>query len=429
MTTRTDISGMLRHVGRHVCGHARTVAVLFGAALLSMPLHNGSALARDVATGQDRPLTIGVLTDLSGVTADATGQGSIEAARLAVEDFGGTIDGRPIEIISADHQHKTDLGAAIAREWYDRDGVDVIVDVPNSSVALAVQDIAREKHKVVLFSGAGTPALTGKACSPYSVHWTYDTYAVSKGTAGAVVKAGGNSWFIIASDYAFGHQLARDATEVVTANGGTVVGSVLHPLNTPDFSSFILQAQSSGARIVGIANAGGDTINLIKQAREFGVVAGGQKLAALLFLLSDIHGLGLDVAQGTYLTTPSIWNADPRARALSMRYFERMKAMPGMLQAGVYGAVLHYLRAVADASSRDAGEVVAAMRRLPIDDPYSMNAHLRADGRVVRDMYLAQVKAPSEQAEPWDYLNIVSVIPGEDLVWPLSASTCPLLAQ
>ncbi|WP_372502272.1 ABC transporter substrate-binding protein [Tistrella mobilis] len=387
------------------------------------------AAAGQAAADEMKPIRIGVLTDLGGVTADATGKGSVEAARLAVEDMGGKVAGRPVEVISADHQHKTDLGSSIAREWFDQAGVDVIVDVPNSAVALAVQEIAREKKKMVLFSGAGTPALTGKSCSPYGVHWTYDTYALSRGTAGAVVKAGGDSWFMIASDYAFGHQLARDAAAVVTGAGGQVVGEVFHPLATADFSSYLLQAQASGAKVVGIANAGGDTINTIKQAGEFGLVAGGQKLAALILMLSDIHGLGLQAAQGTYLTTPSYWDVDDRARALSKRYMERVGAMPGMLQAGVYGEVLHYLKAVDAVGGTDADAVSAKMRALPIDDPYSRNARLREDGRVVRDMYLARVKAPAESKGPWDYLDIVATIPGDQLVWPLSESTCPLVAK
>ncbi|MGV0760209.1 ABC transporter substrate-binding protein [Tistrella mobilis] len=387
------------------------------------------AVAGQAAADEMKPIRIGVLTDLGGVTADATGKGSVEAARLAVEDMGGKVAGRPVEVISADHQHKTDLGSSIAREWFDQAGVDVIVDVPNSAVALAVQEIAREKKKMVLFSGAGTPALTGKSCSPYGVHWTYDTYALSRGTAGAVVKAGGDSWFMIASDYAFGHQLARDAAAVVTGAGGQVVGEVFHPLATADFSSYLLQAQASGAKVVGIANAGGDTINTIKQAGEFGLVAGGQKLAALILMLSDIHGLGLQAAQGTYLTTPSYWDVDDRARALSKRYMERVGAMPGMLQAGVYGEVLHYLKAVDAVGGTDADAVSAKMRALPIDDPYSRNARLREDGRVVRDMYLARVKAPAESKGPWDYLDIVATIPGDELVWPLSESTCPLVAK
>ncbi|MEN3161381.1 ABC transporter substrate-binding protein [Tistrella mobilis] len=387
------------------------------------------AVAGQAAADEMKPIRIGVLTDLGGVTADATGKGSVEAARLAVEDMGGKVAGRPVEVISADHQHKTDLGSSIAREWFDQAGVDVIVDVPNSAVALAVQEIAREKKKMVLFSGAGTPALTGKSCSPYGVHWTYDTYALSRGTAGAVVKAGGDSWFMIASDYAFGHQLARDAAAVVTGAGGQVVGEVFHPLATADFSSYLLQAQASGAKVVGIANAGGDTINTIKQAGEFGLVAGGQKLAALILMLSDIHGLGLQAAQGTYLTTPSYWDVDDRARALSKRYMERVGAMPGMLQAGVYGEVLHYLKAVDAVGGTDADAVSAKMRALPIDDPYSRNARLREDGRVVRDMYLARVKAPAESKGPWDYLDIVATIPGDQLVWPLSESTCPLVAK
>ena len=372
---------------------------------------------------------VGVLTDMAGVTADITGKGSVVAAEMAVQEFGGSVLGRPIQIVSADHQHKADVGLSIARQWFDLEGVDVIVDVPNSAVALAVQALAREKKRVVLYSGAGTTLLTNEQCSPYGFHWTYDTYGVSHGTASAVVKAGGTSWFMIASDYAFGHQLQKDASDVVVAEGGKVLGAVRHPLSASDFSSYLLQAQASGAKVVGIANAGNDTINAIKQAGEFGLVEGGQSLAALIFFINDVHSLGLKATQGTYLTTASYWDTDDRARAWSRRFMERVGTMPSMLHAGVYGSVLHYLKAVRQAGTDDADAVAAAMRAMPIEDAFTKGATIRADGRVVREMLLARVKKPSESRYPWDYFEIVRSIAPEETVWPLSDSKCPLVKR
>ncbi|KPL54863.1 ABC transporter substrate-binding protein [Prosthecomicrobium hirschii] len=370
---------------------------------------------------------IGVLTDMNGVTADITGKGSLAAAEIAVAEFGGTVLGKRIEIVSADHQHKADIGTGIARRWFDVDGVDAIADVPNSGVALAIQDLAREKKRIVLYSGAGTTALTNDRCSPYGFHWTYDTYAVSHGTASAVVKAGGTSWFFLASDYAFGHQLQADATAVVTAAGGSVKGAVRHPLNTADFSSYLLQAQASGAKVVGLANAGNDTVTAMKQANDFGLVQGGQSLAALILFLQDIHGLGLAAAQGTYLTTASYWDLNDETRAWSKGFMARTGMMPSMLHAGVYGAVRHYLKAVAKAGTDDADKVAAAMREIPVDDLFSQDARIRPDGRVTRTMYLARVKAPAASKYPWDYLEIVRKIPPEETVWPLADSKCPLV--
>jgi branched-chain amino acid transport system substrate-binding protein len=370
---------------------------------------------------------LGVLTDLTGVTSDITGRGSVAAAEMAVKEIGGTVLGKPVQVISADHQHKADVGLSIARRWMDVDGVDAVVDVPNSGVALAVQNVAREKKRIVLYSGAGTTALTNEQCSPYGFHWTYDTYAVSHGTASAVVKAGGSSWFILASDYAFGHQLQADATKVVTASGGQVVGAVRHPLNTPDFSSFLLRAQASGAKVIGIANAGNDTVNAMKQAGEFGLVQGGQSLAALIFFLQDVRALGLKATQGTYLTTASYWDMNEATRAWSKEFMTRTGMMPSMLHAGVYGAVRHYLKAVAKAGSDDADQVAAAMRAIPVDDMFSENAKIREDGRVTRTMYLARVKSPEASKYPWDFLEIVRTIPPEETVWPLSESKCPLV--
>jgi branched-chain amino acid transport system substrate-binding protein len=372
---------------------------------------------------------IGVLTDMTGVTSDVTGKGSLVAAQMAVEEFGASVLGKPVQVIFADHQHKVELGATLARGWFDTEGVDVIVDIPNSAIALAVQGLAKERKRLALFSGAGTTALTNEQCSPYGFHWTYDTYGVSRGTASAVVKAGGDSWFILASDYTFGHQLQKDATEVVQANGGKVVGAVRHPLNASDFSSFILQAQSSGAKVVGIANAGGDTVNSMKVAREFGLVQGGQNLAALLMFINDVHSLGLETTQGTYLTTASYWDMNDATRAWSQKFKAKVGAMPSMLQAGVYGSVLHYLKAVKAAGTDDADKVAAAMRSMPIEDVFTKKAQIREDGRVMRDMYLAKVKAPSQSKYAWDYFEIVREIPADDSAWPLSESKCPLVKK
>ncbi|MGN6095810.1 MAG: ABC transporter substrate-binding protein [Bosea sp. (in: a-proteobacteria)] len=393
------------------------------------------ALALAALTGpvcaqvSDDVVRIGVLTDMAGVTADITGKGSVAAAELAVKEFGGTVLGKPIQILSAEHQHKADVGLTIARQWFDIDKVDAVVDVPNSSVALAIQSLARDKKKIVMYSGAGTTALTNEQCSPYGFHWTYDTYSVSRGTASAVVKAGGTSWFILASDYAFGHQLQKDATDVVEANGGKVVGAVRHPLNNPDFSSFLLRAQASGAKVIGIANAGNDTVNAIKQAGEFGITERGQSLAALIFFLQDVHSLGLKATQGTYLTTASYWDLDDASRAWSKAFMDRTGMMPSMLHAGVYGAVLHYLKAIKGAGTDDPDKVAAAMKAMPINDAFTQNATIRADGRVLRDMYLARVKKPADSKGPWDYFEIVRKIAPEDTVWPLSESKCPLVSR
>ena len=371
---------------------------------------------------------IGVLTDLAGVTADITGKGSVLAAEMAVREIGGTILGKPVQVISADHQHKVDVGLTIARQWIDVEGVDAIVDVPNSGVALAIQGLARDKKRIVLYSGAGTTALTNEQCSPYGFHWTYDTYAVSHGTASAVVKAGGNSWFILASDYAFGHQLQADATSVIEAAGGKVVGAVRHPLNTSDFSSFLLRAQSSGAKVVGLANAGNDTINAMKQAGEFGLTQAGQSLAALIFFLQDVHGLSLNAAQGTYLTTASYWDMNEATRAWSKEFMAKTGMMPSMIHAGVYGATRHYLKAVARAGTDDADKVAAAMREIPVEDIFSENAKIRADGRVTRTMYLARVKKPADSKYPGDFYKTISTIPATEAFRPLKDSGCPLVS-
>jgi branched-chain amino acid transport system substrate-binding protein len=370
---------------------------------------------------------IGVLTDMAGVTADSTGRGSVEAARMAVEDFGGTVLNEPIQVVFADHQHKADIGSAIARRWLSNEGVDVIADVPDSAVALAIQQIVRQENKIVLYSSAGTTALVQEQCSPNSVQWTYDTYGLAHGTASAVVKKGGKSWFILGADYAFGRQLAADVTAVVQANGGTVVGSAWHPISNADFSSYLLTAQASKAQIVAIASAGGDATNAIKQAGEFGLAQSGQELAAMIFLLQDAHSLGTKAAQGIYLTTAFYHDADDASRAWSNRFMARVGAEPSMLQAGVYSSVMHYLKAVKEAGTRDSSKVMAAMRAMPVEDFMTHGARIREDGHLMRDMYLAQVKSPAESKGEWDLFKVVARIPAADVVWPLSESKCPLV--
>jgi branched-chain amino acid transport system substrate-binding protein len=372
---------------------------------------------------------IGVLNDQSGLYADFGGRGSVVAAQMAVEDFGGKVLGKPVQVISADHQNKPDIGSNIARQWFDTEGVDAIADLTTSSVALAVQEIGKQTGHVTLTSGAATSRLTGDACSPTGFHWTYDTVALANGTGKAVVQEGGKSWFFLTADYAFGYALEKDVGEVVKAAGGQVLGAVRHPLNTADFSSFLLQAQGSGAQVIGLANAGTDTTTSIKQAAEFGIVQSGQQLAGLLLVLSDVHALGLETAQGLVLTTGFYWDMDDEARAWSQRYFERMNRMPNMIQAGVYSSVAHYLKAV-EAAGTDEGKVVAAkMKELPIKDMFARNGKVREDGRMVHDMYLARVKKPSESKKPWDYYEIVRTISGDDAYLPLAQSPCPLVKK
>jgi branched-chain amino acid transport system substrate-binding protein len=374
-------------------------------------------------------IKIGVLNDQSGLYADLAGPGSVVAAKMAAEDSGGKIGDATIEVIFADHQNKPDVGSNIARQWYDVDGVDVIVDVPTSSVALAVSQITREKNKVFLGSSPGTSDLTGKACSPNTIHWTYDTYALAHTTGSAVVQTGGDTWFFLTADYAFGQALERDTSAVVTSSGGKVLGSVKHPLNTTDFSSFLLQAQSSKAKVIGLANAGGDTINSIKAASEFGIVKGGQKLAGLLVFLSDIHALGLPTAQGLLLSESFYWDRDDKTRAFSKRYAERMNGRkPTMAQAGVYSAVLHYLKAVkALKSDSDGRAVVEQMKKTPTDDPAFGKGSIRQDGRKLHPMYLYEVKKPSESKGPWDYYKLVKEVPPEEAFRPLDKGDCPLV--
>jgi branched-chain amino acid transport system substrate-binding protein len=375
------------------------------------------------------PVKIGVLTDMSSLYADIGGQGSVAAAQMAIDDFGGKVLGKPIELVSADHHNKPDIGAGIARRWYDEEGVDVITDVPTSSVALAVEDVSRDKHKLVLFTGAGSSDITGKNCSPYAAHWVYDTYALAHGTGSAIVKQGGTSWFFITADYAFGHALQRDTAAVVEANGGKVLGDVNVPLNTADFSSYLLQAQASKAKIIGLANAGGDTINSIKQAAEFGVVRGGQKLAGLLVFITDVNSLGLKTAQGLQLTSAFYWDQDDQTRAWSRRFFDKIQRMPTMTQAGVYSAVHHYLEAVKALGTKDPDKVMAKMRATPINDFMTKSGTLRIDGRVLRNLYLFEVKSPAESKAPWDYLKELRTIPADQAFRPLDKGGCPLVTK
>jgi branched-chain amino acid transport system substrate-binding protein len=397
------------------------IAVIFIiAAVLTLGATASAEMSGDV-------VKIGVLSDMSGLYSDIGGPGSVEAARMAIADFGGSVHGKKIELISADHQNKPDVGSAIATQWFDSDGVDAIVDVPNSSVALAVQEVARNKKKVLLISGAAASDLTGKACSPTSVHWTYDTLALANGTGAALVKAGGDTWFFITADYAFGHNLERDTSRVVEEYGGIVLGSVLAPLGTADFSSHLLQAQNSKAKVIGLANAGGDTINSIKQAGEFGLLEGGQKLAGLLVFISDIHSLGLQAAQGLQLTSAFYWDQDDATRAWSKRFMDEMKREPTMVQAGVYGAIMHYLAAIKATGSDDGPTVVKQMKATPVNDFMTKNGKIREDGTLVRDMYLFEVKKPSESKGPWDYYKQIAVIPGEEGFKLPGPNQCPLV--
>ena len=368
---------------------------------------------------------IGILNDQSGVYADYGGKWSFEAAKMAVEDFGGSVLGQKIEVISADHQNKPDLATAIARRWYDVEGVDMITELTTSSVALAVQELSKEKKKIDIVVGAATSRITGDACQPYGFHWAYDTHALAVGTGGALVKAGGDTWFFLTVDYAFGYALEKDTTDIVEANGGKVLGSVRTPLNTSDFSSFLLQAQSSKAKIIGLANAGLDTTNSIKQAAEFGIVKGGQKLAALLMTLADVHGLGLEAAQGLVLTEGYYWDLDDRTRRLGEKFIKRTGRMPSMIHAGTYSATLSYLKAVKAAGTKDPDAVAAKLKELPVDDDFAQGKVL-PNGRMVHDLYLFEVKKPSESKKPWDYYKQLAVVPGDKAFFTAKESGCPL---
>ena len=385
------------------------------------------------ANAQDKNVKIGVMTDMSGLYSDISGSGSVLAVNMAVEDSGLREKGWKIDIISADHQNKPDIATSLGRQWADVENVDVYADVVTSSTALAVNPVVVEKNQVHLNSGAATSALSGKACTPNTIHWTYDTYELANGTGKAVTKAGGNSWFFLTADYAFGAALEADTRAVVEKNGGKILGSVKHPLNSSDFSSFLLQAQSSHAKIIGLANAGGDTTNAVKQAAEFGIVKGGQKLASLLLFISDVHALGLKVANGLQMTESFYWDLNDETRGFSKRFSARSKnnAMPSMVQAGDYSAVLHYLKALValGGNPHDGAKVVAKMKELPTDDPIFGKGSVRADGRKVHPAYLFEVKKPEESKGPWDYYKLVATIPAEEAFRPLAESECPLVKK
>ena len=388
----------------------------------------GAAAAQ--AQISDGVIKIGVMNDMSGLYADVSGPGGLAAAKMAVEDFGAAAKGMKVEIVSADHQNKPDVGSTIARTWYDQDKVDAIFDVPTSSVALAINQLTKEKGKAFINSGAATSDLTGKACSPNTVHWTYDTWMLANGTGSAITKTGGDTWFFLTADYAFGHALERDTEAVVLKNGGKVLGKVRTPFPGTDFSSFLLQAQASKAKIVALANAGGDTINSIKQASEFGITKGGQNLAGMLMFLTDVHSLGLNTAQGLIFTTTFYWDLNDQTRAWTKRFNAATGGKyPTMVQAGVYASVLHYLKAVEAAKTDDGTKVVAKMKELPTDDPLFGKGSIRADGRTLHPAYLVEVKKPSESKGPWDLLKVRSTIPADQAFRPLDQGDCPLVAK
>jgi branched-chain amino acid transport system substrate-binding protein len=388
------------------------------------------ALAAGAAQAQvsDNVIKIGVLSDMSSLYTDLAGAGSVVAAKMAVEDSGIEKKGYKVEIVSADHQNKPDVGSAIARRWYDQEHVDVIVDVPNSGVALAVSQITKDKGKAFLASGPGSSDLTGKSCSPNTVHWAYDTWMLANGTGTAMTKHGGSTWFFITADYAFGHALERDTTAAVEKAGGKVLGDVKVPLNNQDFSSFLLQAQASKAKVIGLANAGGDTTNSIKQAAEFGIVKGGQKLAGLLVFITDVHALGLPTAQGLTLTETFYWDHDDKTRAFAKRFAPQDKGIyPTMVHAGVYASLLHYFKAVEALKSDDGTKVIAKMKEIPTDDPLFGKGSVRVDGRVIHPAYLFEVKTPSESKGPWDYYKLIATIPADQAFRPLKDGGCSLV--
>ncbi len=399
------------------------------AATTALAMLGAGPLAAQTTAKPQPPIRIGVLTDLSGSLADLSGKGSVEAVKMAVEDFGASVLDRKVEVVAADHQNKADVGTQIAADWYDNQNVEVIIDLPNSAVMLAIQEMTKRKNKIVFGTAGGSSDFSGKACSPNGIHWVYDTYALAAGTGRTMVKQGGDSWYFITLDYSFGLSLERDTSSFVTGAGGKVLGASRHPLNTADFSSFLLQAQSSKAKVIGLANAGGDLINTVKQAAEFGITRQGQKLAGLLMFLSDIHALGLETAQGLVLTEAFYWDQNDETRAFSKRFFERTGRMPTMVQAGNYGAITHYLNAVKAAGTTDAGKVMATMKATPINDFMTKNGKIREDGRVIRDMYLFEVKPPAESKGPWDYYKQLGVIPAADAARPLSESDCPLVKK
>ncbi|MCX7250529.1 MAG: ABC transporter substrate-binding protein [Burkholderiales bacterium] len=402
---------------KHIAQAAAQVATL---ALLA-----GTAQAQV----SDGVVKIGVLTDLSGTYSDLAGKGAVLATKMAIDDFvAAEKPNFKVELVSADHQNKGDIAANKAREWFERDKVDVASELVTTSVALAVQKIAKDKNKIVLMSGPGSTAITNENCNDVSVHWTYDTYALANGTAKAVTQAGGKKWFFLTADYAFGHALEKDASDVVKANGGEVMGAVRHPFPGNDFSSYLLKAQSSGAQVIGLANAGGDTINSIKQAAEFGITP-KQSLAGLLVFITDVHSLGLKNTQNMYLTEGFYWDLNNETRAWSKRFFDLHKRMPTMVQAGQYSSTMHYLKAVKATGTDDTAKVMAQMKKTPVNDFFAKNGKIREDGRMVHDMYLLQVKKPAESKTPWDYYHVKATIPAAEAFQPLSASRCPLIKK
>ena len=412
----------------------RSLAFAFATALLA-----GTALAQAPATpapatpapaaASSGPIKLGYLLDMSGPYADITGAGSVVAAKMAIEDFGGMLLGRKIEMVSIDHLNKADISGSTAREWFDNQGVEAILDAAASAPALAAFEIAKQRNKIIIAASPASTRLSNEACGLYTVHYAYDTYALSRGTGLATVKAGDDSWFFITADYAFGHDLEKQTGDVVKANGGKVLGAVRAPLNSPDFSSYLLQAQNSKAKIVGLANAGGDMITAVKQASEFGITKGGQKLSVLLGFISDIDSLGLEVAQGLMLTEAFYWDLDDDTRAWSKRYFAKFGKMPGMAHAATYSSTMHYLNSVKAAGTTDSAAVMKIMKSTPINDFFAKGGMIREDGRMVHEMYLVQVKKPSESKARWDDYNIVRRIPGNDAFQPLSESRCPLVKK
>ena len=391
-------------------------------ASLALAISGGAAHAQI----SDDVVKIGVLTDMSSLYSDATGKGSLVAVQMAVADYGGKVKGKPVEVVSADHQNKPDVGVAIARNWYDNEKVDAIFDVPTSSVALPVSALTREKNKININSGGGSSDITGPACSPNTVHWTYDTYALSNVAGKAMVQRGEDTWFFITADYAFGMALERDAANVVKENGGKVLGDVRHPLNSSDFSSFLLQAQASKAKVVALANAGGDTTNALKQAAEFGLMKGGQKLIALLLEITDVHSIGLKDGQGLIVTDAFYWDRDDETRAFSKRFLEKVGHMPTMIQAGLYSATMHYLKAIDAIGTDEAPKVMAQMRATPINDFFAKNGKIRIDGRMVHDTYLFEVKKPEESKGEWDLYKLLATVPADQAFRPLDKGGCPL---
>ncbi|OYR13015.1 ABC transporter substrate-binding protein, partial [Brucella rhizosphaerae] len=395
---------------------ALATAALFAATAISS--------AAEISDGK---VKIGILNDQSGVYADFGGKWSFEAAKMAAEDFGGTVLDAPIEIITADHQNKPDVASNIARQWYDTEQVDAIMELTSSSVGLAVQALSKDKKKITINTGAATSELTGKQCTPYGFHWAYDTHALAVGTGGSLVEQGGDTWYFLTADYAFGYSLEEQTSKFVESKGGKVLGSVRHPLSTTDYSSFLLQAQSSGAKVVGLANAGLDTSNAIKQAAEFGIVAGGQRLAALLFTLAEVHGLGLEAAQGLTLTEGFYWDRDDESREFSKRFFDRTGRMPNMIQAGTYSAVLQYLKAIKEAGTDETEAVAKKLHEMPVNDVFARNGKVGANGRMIYDMYLMEVKKPDESKAPWDYYKVLATIPGDQAYLKPAESGCPLV--